>query len=199
MTPSAFHPQPSTPNPQPPPPPNKAVFLDRDGVLNRTFFRDGTSYPPYTMAELEILPGVPEALKILRAHGFILIGVTNQPDIARGKQSRLLVDLMNQQLLEHLPLTGIYVCPHDTGDHCQCRKPKPGMILQAAGDHWIDLAVSWMVGDRSSDVLAGQAAGCRTILIESPCSQGHRCTPDARVADLLQAAEWILRSPAQTV
>jgi D-glycero-D-manno-heptose 1,7-bisphosphate phosphatase len=185
----------TTPPLFPSPPP--AVFLDRDGVLNRTFERDGTSYPPYSLGELEILPGVADALECLRAHGFMLIGVTNQPDVARKRQTRELIDEMNRFLLDRLPLTEIYVCPHDTADHCECRKPKPGMILQAAREHQIDLSASWMVGDRCSDVLAGQSAGCRTILIDSAWSQGHRCTPDARVADLFEAAEVIVRSSAQ--
>jgi D-glycero-D-manno-heptose 1,7-bisphosphate phosphatase len=93
-----------------------------------------------------------------------------------------------------LPLAAVYACYHDTADNCDCRKPKPGMLLRAAREHGIDLSASWMVGDRWGDVAAGGAAGCKTILIDLPYSQGHRCTPDARVADLPEAVDLILRS-----
>jgi D-glycero-D-manno-heptose 1,7-bisphosphate phosphatase len=169
-----------------------AVFLDRDGVINRTTVRGGTPYPPQTVAEVELLPGVPEALDRLAALGVPLIVVTNQPDVARKTQTRETVDAINALLMEKLPqLSAVYVCCHDTPDHCDCRKPKPGMLLQAAREGAIDLSRSVMVGDRSGDVLAGQAAGCRTVLIDLPYSKGDRCSPDYRVADLLEAARVI--------
>jgi D-glycero-D-manno-heptose 1,7-bisphosphate phosphatase len=169
-----------------------AVFLDRDGVINRTTVRDGTPYPPQAVAEVEVLAGVPEALERLAALGLALIEVTNQPDVARGTQTRGAVDAINRFLRDKLPqLSDVYVCCHDTPDHCDCRKPKPGMLLKAAADHGLDLGRSFMVGDRSGDVLAGQAARCRTILIDLPYSKGDRCSPDNRVADLLEAAKVI--------
>jgi D-glycero-D-manno-heptose 1,7-bisphosphate phosphatase len=169
------------------------VFLDRDGVINRTFVREGVPHPPATVEELEILPGVTDALRRLHAMGLPLIVVTNQPDVARGTQTRAEVERMNDRLRQILPLTAIYVCYHDDAEGCDCRKPKPGMLLRAAAEHVIDLSRSWMVGDRWGDVAAGAAAGCKTVLIELTYSQGHRCTPDARVADLSEAVERIVR------
>jgi D-glycero-D-manno-heptose 1,7-bisphosphate phosphatase len=172
-----------------------AVFLDRDGVLNRTTVRDGTPYPPMTMDEVEILPGVREALERLANAGLALIVVTNQPDVARGVQSRETVEQINAYIARQLPmLTAFYVCFHDNADGCNCRKPGPGMLMQAAADHRIDLSQSFMVGDRWSDIVAGAAVGCKTFLLDVPYSQCHRCTPTHVVADLTDAAERILRS-----
>src|SRR5258708_6301369 len=109
-----------------------AVFLDRDGVINRTFVRNGVPYPPATVAECEILPGVSEALTKLKAIGLPLIVITNQPDIARGTQTRAQVDAINARLAAKLPIDAFYVCSHDNKDQCDCRKPKPGMLIQAA-------------------------------------------------------------------
>jgi D-glycero-D-manno-heptose 1,7-bisphosphate phosphatase len=172
--------------------PISAVFLDRDGVINRTTVRDGTPYPPQTLSEVEILPGVPESLQQLAALGFKLIVVTNQPDVARGTQTRGTVEAINLLLMSRLPqLSAAYVCYHDTADNCECRKPKSGMLLQAAEEHGIDLSRSYMVGDRWGDVVAGAAAGCTTLLIDLPYSQCHRCSPDHKVADLLEATRVI--------
>jgi D-glycero-D-manno-heptose 1,7-bisphosphate phosphatase len=170
-----------------------AVFLDRDGVLNRTAVRDGVPHPPNSVAEVEILPGVDEALKRLAALGIPLIVVTNQPDVARGTQTKAAVESINEYLRERLPLTAFYVCYHDTPDNCTCRKPKPGLILDAAAAYNIDLRRSFLVGDRWSDVAAGQAAGCETLLIDLPYSKGDRCSPGHRVRDLGEAAEIIVR------
>lgn len=169
-----------------------AVFLDRDGVINRTAVRDNVPYPPNSVDVVELLPGVPQALARLAAAGYPLIVVTNQPDVARGTQTRAAVERINQFLLDTLPLSAVYVCFHDNADKCECRKPMPGMLLQAAREHDLDISASYMVGDRWGDVEAGRAAGCKTILIELSYSQGHRCTPDARVADLSKAADLIL-------
>jgi len=170
-----------------------AVFLDRDGVLIDTYVRDGVPHPPNQLAEMEVLPGVAEALTRLRQAGFALIIVTNQPDVARGTQRREVVEAMNGQLLRDLPLDGAFVCYHDNANGCGCRKPKAGLILQAAEEHGLNLAASYMVGDRWSDVAAGAAAGCRTVLVDRPYSQVERCAPDAVVSDLPAAAELILR------
>ncbi len=170
----------------------RAVFLDRDGVLNRTLVIDGTPHPPANVEELELLPGVPEALRILAARGFMLIVVTNQPDVARGTQTREMVDMTNAALRAALPeLDDILVCYHDNADGCACRKPKPGMLLQAAATHGIDMARSFMIGDRWSDIAAGRAAGCVTFLIDMPYSQRERCAPHFTAADLLDAAGQI--------
>src|SRR3989338_8918354 len=140
----------------------RGVFLDRDGVLNRAFVRDGKPYPPSTLAELEILPGVPEALALLRAEGFRLVVVTNQPDVARGTQTRKTGELLHAALLARLPLDEFRVCYHDDADHCACLKPAPGLLLQAAQELELDLASCFMVGDRWRDIEAGRRAGCTT-------------------------------------
>jgi D-glycero-D-manno-heptose 1,7-bisphosphate phosphatase len=113
--------------------------------------------------------------------------------VARGTQSRAEVDAINAFLASQLPIDAFYVCCHDNADHCDCRKPKPGMLIRAASERGIDLSRSFMVGDRSGDILAGAAAGCRTFLIDLPYSKGDCCSPDARVADLSEAARQIIQ------
>jgi D-glycero-D-manno-heptose 1,7-bisphosphate phosphatase len=169
-----------------------AVFLDRDGVINRAFIRDGTPCPPVSLRDLEILPHVPEALSALKAQGYSLVVVTNQPDVARGTASRELVDSIHERLKGELGLDAIFTCFHDDADECDCRKPKPGLLFRAAHDLGIDLTSSFMVGDRWRDVEAGRRAGCRTLFVE--CSYGE--TPpgsyDFRVGSLLEASGIIL-------
>jgi D-glycero-D-manno-heptose 1,7-bisphosphate phosphatase len=169
-----------------------AVFLDRDGVINRSFVRNGVPHPPVSVDECEILPGVLEAIASLKTLGLPLIVVTNQPDVARGAQTRVEVDAINAHLAANLPIDAFYVCCHDNADQCECRKPKPGMLIRAARERGIDLSRSFMVGDRSGDILAGAAAGCRTFLIDLPYSKGDCCSPDERVADLSEAAKQII-------
>lgn len=172
--------------------PRPAVFLDRDGVLNRTMVRGGTPYPPGKVEDVEILPGVEEALRKLRERRLPLIVVTNQPDVSRGTQTRAAVEQINQFLAQRLVVDAFYTCYHDDADECLCRKPRPGMLRRAAEEHGIDLRRSYMVGDRWADIAAGAAAGCTTLLVDMPYSQCHRCTPDFKVADLAAAAEVIL-------
>lgn len=173
---------------------HKAVFLDRDGVLNRAMIRDGNPYPPDTLAELQILSDAPGALRALSAAGFLLIGVTNQPDVARGTQRREVVEAINAALLATLPLHEILVCYHDDRDGCDCRKPLPGLLLQAAATHAIDLSSSFMIGDRWKDVETGRRAGCATVLIEYGYAETgpDRHRPDHVVHSLSEAAERIL-------
>lgn len=172
------------------------VFLDRDGVLNRTTVRAGVTHPPHSLAELELLPGVPAALNQLAGAGFALVVVTNQPDVARGVQVRERVEEMHAHLLATLPLLGVMVCYHDGPDNCECRKPKPGMLLAAAEQWQLDLSRGYLVGDRWSDIRAGQAARCRSLLVETPYSGREKCCPDALVANLPEAAAWILHMSA---
>ena len=169
----------------------RAVFLDRDGVINRCFVRGGVPHPPQALVEVGIEDGVTDSLAKLRAAGYLLLVVTNQPDVARGAQSQAIVEAINAQLCNDLPIDDVAVCYHDNADNCDCRKPKPGMLLRAAGEHGVDLARSFMVGDRWGDVVAGAAAGCKTLLIDLPYSQCDRCSPDHKVADLLEAARVI--------
>jgi D-glycero-D-manno-heptose 1,7-bisphosphate phosphatase len=171
----------------------RAVFLDRDGVLNRAIVVEGRPHPPATVADTEILPGVPAALESLARQGLLLIGVTNQPDVARGQTTRMAVEAINDYLLEHLPLACLLTCYHDDADRCACRKPKPGLLRQAAAERGIALDRSFMVGDRWSDVAAGRAVGCSTFLIAAPYSELRRCTPDYVVDNLTEAAVHIVR------
>ena len=174
---------------------HRAVFLDRDGVINRATVRDGRPYPPEHIAELEILPGVPGALARLRAAGFRLIVVTNQPDVARGTQRREVIDAMHAHLMAVLPLDEIRVCPHDDADQCVCRKPRPGLLEDAAGEAGLCLADSVMVGDRWRDIEAGRLAGCRTVLVDYGYAEQAPAPPDLVVRSLAEAVDWILQLP----
>ncbi len=171
----------------------RAVFLDRDGVINRPTLVGGVPHPPPTLEALEILPGVRDALARLRRAGFRLIVVTNQPDVARGRQSREVVEAIHARLLEALPLDEIRVCYHDDIDACPCRKPKPALLTQGPP---VDLAASVMVGDRWRDVEAGRRAGCATVLIDYGQTEPLVHEPDARVSTLAEAADWILARAA---
>ena len=170
----------------------RAVFLDRDGVINASVVRDGKPYPPASVEEMEILPGVPSALATLRGAGFDLIVVTNQPDVARGTQTRAAVDAIHAKMQRDLPLDAIYACFHDDADHCDCRKPKPGLLVNAARDRGIDLPTSFMVGDRWRDTDAGLAAGTRAIFIDRGYSERKPERFAVNVPGLPEAAAWIL-------
>lgn len=171
----------------------RAVLLDRDGVLNRCIVRDGRPYPPSGPDEVEILPGVPEAIERLRRAGFLTIVVTNQPDVARGAVSRETVEAIHDRLRAALPLDDILTCCHDDADRCECRKPLPGLLHEAARRHGIDLAGSYLVGDRWRDIEAGQAAGCRTIWIDYGYRERRPASPpDATASGLPGATAWIL-------
>jgi len=170
----------------------RAVFLDRDGVINRAMVREGKPYPPANLAELEILPGVPEALVSLHDAGFMLIVVTNQPDVARGITSVAVVEEINNYLAHRLPIDEFRTCYHDGGDGCDCRKPLPGALLSAARKHGIDLGMSYMVGDRWRDTEAGQRAGCKTFFIDYGYAEKQPELVDFRVHSLNEAAQIIL-------
>lgn len=145
---------------------NRAVFLDRDGVMNEAIVRDGKPYPPPTLDAVKICDGVVNALKKIHEAGYLLIGITNQPDVSRGLQSQATVEEINRFLTQNLMLEEIFVCYHDDSQNCLCRKPKPGLILQAAKKYHIDLEKSFMVGDRWKDIEAGLQAGCQTVFID---------------------------------
>jgi D-glycero-D-manno-heptose 1,7-bisphosphate phosphatase len=169
-----------------------AVFLDRDGVLNQVFVRDDVTHPPTCVEEFVLLPGAAKAVRRLHAAGFVLVVVTNQPDVARGVQTHEGVEAIHARLRAELPMLEVLACYHDNGDNCACRKPKPGMLWQAAHRWRLDLSRSFLVGDRWSDLAAGQAAGCHTLLVETPYSGAARCRPDHCVHSLAEAADWIL-------
>lgn len=170
----------------------RAVFLDRDGVLNEAIVRRGKPYSPNAVEEMRIVEGALNSLTLLRERGFKLIVVTNQPDIARGKLSRDTVDAMNAYLGSLLPVDRIEVCGHDNSDACDCRKPAPGMLLRAAEQEGIEMSESFMVGDRWSDIEAGVAAGSRTVLIGDGYGESARYRADVQVQSLSAAVDWIL-------
>jgi D-glycero-D-manno-heptose 1,7-bisphosphate phosphatase len=174
-----------------------AVFLDRDGVINRTEIRDGVPRAPVRLEDFAFLPGVAEAVQRLRRAAFAVVIVTNQPDVARGEQRRSVVEAMNELLREALDPDRIMVCYHDDTDDCPCRKPAPGMLLAAAEDLALDLAASFMVGDRWRDIDAGRRAGCRTIFVDRGYEERQPDGPNAVVADLPEAVTWIITNVSQ--
>lgn len=174
----------------------RAVFLDRDGVINRALEREGKPYPPRSLKEFEILPGVKAACEKLKAAGFSLVVATNQPDVGRGTLPRETVEAIHQFLMRELPVDRVEVCFHPGHglSDCDCRKPRTGMLVRAAKELRVDLAKSWMIGDRWRDIDCGAAAGCRTIFVDHGYAEPLRQPPDHRVADLPEAAELILKA-----
>ena len=167
-----------------------AVFLDRDGVLNDSEVRDGKAYAPLTLDQFRIFQETPSQVERLRSVGFLCIVFTNQPDAARGILPLATLEAMNTRLRSQVKLDDLFVCPHDSQDGCSCRKPKPGMLLQAAEKWDIDLKNSYVIGDRGCDIEAGQAAGCYSILIDRPYSDCS--TADATAINLTEAVDIVL-------
>ena len=177
-----------------------AVFLDRDGTLNLQVVRDGKPYPPATPADFRLFDGVAADCARLKAAGFVLVVATNQPDVGRGTQARAVVEAMHAQLQRLVPsLDLIQVCYHGGAAHgqpCSCRKPAPGLLLDAAQTLGLDLPRSWMVGDRWGDIDAGHAAGCRTVLIDHGYTERTSARPPHfTVKNLTQAVGIILAQP----
>ena len=172
---------------------NRAVFLDRDGVINRVTVREGRPYAPIKLEDFVLLPGVPKTVESLRGAGFKVIIVTNQPDVATGIQRRDVVEAMHEKLRDLDLYDDIKVCYHSDAHRCECRKPKPGMLIEAAHDWDVDLTSSFMVGDRWRDVAAGKEAGCFTFLIDYAYREQRADDPDAIVGSLEEAGKLILR------
>jgi D-glycero-D-manno-heptose 1,7-bisphosphate phosphatase len=172
----------------------RAVFLDRDGVINRAIVREGKPYAPITLEALEILPGVPEALERLRNAGFLNIVVTNQPDVGAGKLPREVLTAMHDRLLKTLPIDAVKVCCHVEADGCDCRKPQPGMLIEAAGEFDVNLEASFLVGDRWRDVAAGQRVGCKCFFVDYRYPEKRPEKPYLAVNSLAEAASLILQS-----
>ena len=175
--------------------PNRAVFLDRDGVINRTVLLNGKPYPPRTVEDFEILPGVGEACRNLKEAGYLLVVATNQPDVGRGTLPQETVEMIHGHLTETLPIDQVEVCydPGNTDPPCEFRKPRPGMLLKAARELGIELARSFMVGDRWRDIDCGMAAKCQTLFIDYGYSESLKSQPHYRVKSLLEAADIILK------
>lgn len=172
---------------------SRAVFLDRDGVLVIPEFLDGRSFAPRRLEDFRFYPDALQSLSSLKAAGYRLIVVTNQPDVGAGIVEHAVVEAMHEQLLRELPVDDIEVCYHTRQDGCDCRKPKPGMLLRAAQRHSIDCANSIMVGDRASDVDAGRAVGSRTIFIDRGYRDENPARPDHIVYSIGKAADVILK------
>lgn len=174
---------------------NKAVFLDRDGVIVIPHFREGRSFAVRSMADFHLYPDAYESLVRLKENGFLLIVVTNQPDVGRGLISSETLEKMNLFLFQNLPIDDIRVCPHTKEEGCGCKKPKPGLLQSASKDFNIDCTASYMVGDRQSDVEVGRAVGCKTVFIDL----GYTAETKPENADffsrnLKEAAHWIVKS-----
>src|SRR6266851_3527977 len=170
-----------------------AVFLDRDGVLNEAVVRNGKPHPPAALADLRIPAGTAQALARLKERDFLLLVVSNQPDVARGTQQRQAVEDMGRRLRAELPLDDVLTCYHDDQDDCDCRKPRPGLMTRAAQRYGIDLSHSYLIGDRWRDVDAGSNAGCKTVWIDRGYAErAPASVPDARVKSLPEAVDWIL-------
>lgn len=170
----------------------RAVFLDRDGVINQSTVRNGRPYAPKRVEDFIILPGVAEAVQRLRKAGYAIIVATNQPDVGAGRQSLQTVEKMHERLRRDVPVDDVKVCYHLGKDNCACRKPNPGMLLDAAEEHYIDLSQSWMIGDRWRDVAAGRAAGCRTVFVDYGYEEQRPESPDVVVSSLAEAVPFVL-------
>lgn len=171
---------------------SRAVFLDRDGVINRCEVRAGKPYAPRRLEDFRLLPRTRESIAALKHAGLLVIVVTNQPDIGNGLVEPATVRAMHDKLRRLLPVDDIYVCPHRQDAGCQCRKPRPGMLEQAAREWKIDLRRSYLVGDRQGDIVAGHTVGCYTIFINRGYAEpGPRDTNNS-ARSLYSAASLIL-------
>lgn len=143
----------------------RAVFLDRDGVVNETFIREGKPYPPRQLSELKIFEDVASSVEAFHKAGFLVIIVTNQPDLSKGLLTLENLQSIHNEIQTKVKIDQIRFCPHEDYHDCSCRKPKAGMLLDASNEWEIDLSQSFMVGDRWKDIDAGKAAGCKTVWI----------------------------------
>lgn len=163
----------------------RAVFLDRDGVINRTVFRRGAQRAPQDMGEWAWMEGVHETVATLRERGYLLVVCTNQPDVSRGWQTRAQVDAFHALIETELRVDRVYACFHDREHACDCRKPKPGMLLAARDAFGIEMAQSFMIGDRTGDIDAGRAAGCTTVHMRHPYDADAQPDADHEIRRLL--------------
>ncbi len=168
----------------------RAIFLDRDGVINRVIIKDGKPYSPRTLSDFQFTPGIERFLSVLKDAGYIIVVVTNQPDLTRGRVTSAELDGIHALIGRSLPVDDIIVCPHDDEDGCDCRKPKPGMIVQAAEKWGIDIGSSFIIGDTWKDMEAGQKAGCTSILLDAPYNQ--EVNGNHRIKDISEALKIIL-------
>lgn len=174
----------------------RAVFIERDGILNEVRVGPKNPIQPLTLDEFKPRSAAVEPLQALKASGFVLVVTTNQPGLSRGYQSRRELDLMHTILRRLFPIDDILICPHEEGDHCPCRKPRPGLLVEAAFKWHLDLDHSFVVSDKWQDSEAARAAGCTSLLVQSPWNgQVHH---DFVLPDLSAIVEKIhlLKEPA---
>lgn len=174
--------------------PRKAVFVDRDGVLLVTHVRNGRPFAITRPEEYALLPGVVDGVEAMKGAGYVVVVVTNQPDLANGKIDVSTLGVINDRLQAETGVDSIEVCPHAEADGCACRKPAPGLLLEVGRKLNIDLGESFMIGDRWRDIDAGVAAGCRTIFIDRFYDEPLKHDPDEIAVDFFSAVEIILRS-----
>lgn len=152
----------------------KAVFVERDGILNEV--QAGPKHPiiPLTLEEFKINPKAKAPLRTLKDAGFVIIVTTNQPGLTRGYQSRRELDLMHDLIRRSFPIDDLFLCGHDEADHCPCRKPRPGLMIEAAFKWHLNLDHSFVISDKWQDAEAARTAGCTSLLLKSPwIGQGH--------------------------
>jgi D-glycero-D-manno-heptose 1,7-bisphosphate phosphatase len=169
---------------------DRAVFLDRDGVLVKEVLVDGAPFAPLTVSDFHLAPEAAAQVQRLRDAGLTCIVFTNQPEVARGLLPSDTLETMHRELRARVPVDDVYVCPHVDGDGCNCRKPQPGMLTSAAERWDVRLEQSFVIGDRWRDIDAGRAVGCYTILIDRPYSACE--TADVRVPTLVDAVDAIM-------
>ena len=168
----------------------RAVFLDRDGVLNPMVERNGRWGAPLTVDAFALYPWTAESVIRLKAAGLLCLVATNQPEIATGELDVEALEAMHRRLVRDAAIDGVYVCPHRDADGCPCRKPRPGLLEQAAREWGVELGRSFLIGDRWRDIEAAHAAGCTAILVDGP--EPGRARPDHRARDLREATTTIL-------
>ena len=169
-----------------------AVFLDRDGVLCRTFVRNAKPYAPTRLEDFKLMPYSHHSIFLLKKQGYMVLVITNQPDIGNGHITFEIVESMHNKIREKTMVDDFFLCPHRQDEGCECRKPKPGMLFAAAAKHEINLSKSFMIGDRWSDIEAGEKAGCRTIFIDRHYAEPRPINPEATVSSLRKAVKYIL-------
>lgn len=178
----------------------RAVFFDRDGVLNRPLFREGRSFAPRRLSDFDLYPEAAPAVSKARAAGFLAIVTTNQPDVGAGLVDRSVIEAMHARLRLATEIDDVEVCFDTRTQAGRRRKPRPGMLLDAAAQWGVDLAASAMIGDRAGDVEAGRAAGCGAVLFvdRAYAAEPAPTAQDATVADVAEAVDWIIRWSATT-
>lgn len=171
---------------------HKAVFLDRDGVINKAIVKDGKPFSPLIVEDLKVDFEVKFALDELRNAGFLLVVITNQPEIARGNLTFEVLDLIHDNICKSVGHLEFYVCPHDNQDLCKCRKPSTGLLDSAAINLRIDLIKSYLIGDRWNDIAAGQRAGCKVYWINRNYDEKQPTGEFITVNSLSEAVSLIL-------